>query len=135
IKYKGRADHDEDYFNTINRTKRSIALNMKDPGDRQVARDLATQADVVVENYAPGVADRLGVGWKDLSTLNPKLVYCSVSGFGQTGPYRTRPALDPIIQALSGVMSVTGYEGQGPLKIGAPLADVISGMFAAFAVS
>lgn len=135
IKYRGRAAHDEDYFNTINRSKRSIALNMKDSGDRQVARDLAARADVVIENYAPGVADRLGVGWGDLSALNPRLIYCSISGFGQTGPYRARPALDPIIQALSGVMSVTGYEGQGPLKIGAPLADVVSGMFAAFAVS
>ncbi len=135
IKYKGRSAHDEDYFNAANRSKRSITLNMKDADDRRVARDLAARADVVVENYAPGVADRLGMGWGDLSVLNPRLIYCSISGFGQTGPYRTRPALDPVIQALSGVMSVTGYEGQGPLKIGAPLADVISGMFAAFAIS
>jgi crotonobetainyl-CoA:carnitine CoA-transferase CaiB-like acyl-CoA transferase len=135
IKYKGRAAHDEDYFNAANRSKRSITLNMKDAADQLVAQQLAVKADVVIENYAPGVADRLGMGWGKLSALNSRLIYCSISGFGQTGPYRSRPALDPIIQALSGVMSVTGYEGQGPLKIGAPLADVISGMFAAFAVS
>ncbi len=135
IKYKGRAEYDEDYFNASNRSKRSITLNMKDPSHQKIAQDLAAKADVVIENYAPGVADRLGMGWGELSTINPRLIYCSISGFGQTGPYRSRPALDPIIQALSGVMSVTGYEGQGPLKIGAPLADVISGMFAAYAVS
>jgi formyl-CoA transferase/CoA:oxalate CoA-transferase len=135
IKYKGRAAHDEDYFYASNRSKRSITLNMKDAVDQQVAKDLAAKADVLIENYAPGVASRLGMGWSELSAMNPRLIYCSISGFGQTGPYRSRPALDPIIQALSGVMSVTGYEGQGPLKIGAPLADVISGMFAAFAIS
>lgn len=135
IKYKGRAAHDEDYFNAANRSKRSITLNMKDPADQSVAQQLAAKADVVIENYAPGVADRLDMGWSRLSALNPGLIYCSISGFGQSGPYRSRPALDPIIQALSGVMSVTGHEDQGPLKIGAPLADVISGMFAAYAVS
>jgi len=135
IKYKGRAAYDEDYFYASNRSKRSITLNMKDPDNQQVARDLAAKADVLIENYAPGVAERLGMGWADLSALNTRLIYCSISGFGQTGPYRSRPALDPIIQALSGVMSVTGYEDQGPLKIGAPLADVISGMFAAFSIS
>lgn len=135
IKYKGRAAHDEDYFYASNRSKRSITLNMKDAVDQQVAKDLAAKADVLIENYAPGVASRLGMGWSELSAMNPRLIYCSISGFGQTGPYRSRPALDPIIQALSGVMSVTGYEGQGPLKIGAPLADVISGMFSAFAIS
>ena len=135
IRYEGRTAHDEDYFYASNRSKRSIALNMKDLVHQQVARDLAAKADVLIENYAPGVAGRLGMGWSELNEINPRLIYCSISGFGQTGPYRSRPALDPIIQALSGVMSVTGYEGQGPLKIGAPLADVISGMFAAFTIS
>ena len=135
IRYRGRAAHDEDYFNACNRSKRSIGLNLKDPDDRALAQQLAAQADVLVENFSPGVAERLGMGWAELSAANPKLIYCSISGFGQDGPYRSRPALDPIIQALSGVMSVTGHEAHGPMKVGAPVADVVSGMFAAFAIA
>lgn len=135
IRYQGRGVHDEDYFNTINRSKRSITLNLKNPDDRGIARELAKKADVLVENFSPGVADRLGMGWNDLRPSCPRLIYCSISGFGQTGPYRSRPALDPIIQALSGVMSVTGHADGEPLKIGAPVADVITGMFGAYAIA
>lgn len=135
IVYQGRANHDQDYFNANNRSKRSIALNLKDPKDLAIAHELAAKADILIENYAPGVADRLGMGWSTVKNINPKLVYCSISGFGQTGPYRSRPALDPIIQALSGVMSVTGQEDQPPLQIGAPVGDVVAGLFAAFAIA
>lgn len=134
IVYEGRSSHDHDYFNANNRSKRSIALNLKDPAHVAIAQELASKADIAIENFSPGVADRLGIGWSKLHAINPKLVYCSISGFGQTGPYRSRPALDPVIQAFSGVMSVTGNHDQPPLQIGAPVGDVVAGMFAAYAV-
>jgi crotonobetainyl-CoA:carnitine CoA-transferase CaiB-like acyl-CoA transferase len=133
-RYPGRAAHDEDYFYASNRSKRGIALDLKDPADHATATALAEVADVVVENFAPGVATRLGMDWTTLSPRNPRLVYCSISGFGQTGPYRGRLALDPIIQAVSGIMSVTGRADDQPLQIGAPLGDVVAGMFGAYAV-
>ncbi|MCC6531958.1 MAG: CoA transferase [Burkholderiales bacterium] len=134
IRFEGRAPHHHDYFNTNNRSKRSIALNLKSPEHVRIAQQLAEKADVVVENFAPGVAERLDIGWRTLHKRNPTLVYCSISGFGQSGPYRSRPALDPIIQALCGVMSVTGCDDGPPLQVGAPLADAIAGMFAAFCI-
>ncbi len=133
VRYRGRDEH-EDYFHTTNYSKRSIVLHLKDPPQRKAAQELAKRADVVVENFAPGTAARLGMDWQTLRALNPRLLYCSISGFGQSGPYRDRLALDAIIQAISGVMSVTGEPGGDPLMIGAPLADVIAGMFAAYAV-
>jgi len=133
-RYRGRGPHDEDYFNASNRSKRSIGLNLKNPEDNRVALDLAGVADIVVENFSPGVAARLGLGWESLSAGNPGLIYCSISGFGQTGPYRSRLALDPIIQAVSGVMSVTGNADEPPMQIGAPLSDVVAGMFGAYSI-
>ena len=133
VKSPGREEY-EDCFDANNRNKKSIELNLKDPSQRQVGQELAKRADVVVENFAAGTVDRLGMGWKDLEPLNPRLVYCSLSGFGQTGPYRDYMAVDPIIQAFSGVMSVTGSPDGEPFMIGTPLADVISGMSAACAV-
>jgi len=133
-KYKGRSPQHEDYFNANNRSKRSITLNLKDPEERLIGQDLAAKADVVIENFAPGTVDKLGIGWEVVRKKNPRVIYCSISGFGQTGPYRNRLALDPVIQAVSGVMSVTGYDGQEPLMIGAPLCDVVAGMYAAFAI-
>ena len=134
-RYPGRAQHDEDYFNASNHSKRSIGLNLKNGEDHTIAQQLADKADVLVENFSPGVAARLGLGWDELSARNPRLVYCSISGFGQTGPYRNRLALDPIIQAASGVMSVTGEPDHAPMQVGAPLADVGAGMFAAYAIA
>lgn len=133
VPYRGREGH-EDYFNALNRSKKSVALNLKDEAHRAIAQRLIGCADVVVENFSPGTVDRLGVGWEAARERNPRLVYCSLSGFGQTGPYRSRPAMDPIIQAVSGIMSVTGLPEGEPTMIGAPLADVISGMFAAYAI-
>lgn len=132
-RYPGREGH-EDYFNAVNRSKRSLALDLKSPDDQECARALAAKANVLVENFAPGTIDRLGLDWPSLHRLNPRLIYCSISGFGQTGPYRDRLALDPIIQAVSGVMSVTGDPAGPPMQIGAPLADVIAGMQAAYAI-
>lgn len=132
-RYEGREEH-EDYFNASNRSKKSIELNLKEPAHLEVGLALAAKADVVVENFAPGTAARLGMAWENLKPLNPKLVYCSVSGFGQDGPSRDRLALDTMTQAVSGMMSVTGFPDGDPVIMGAPLADVISGMFAAYAI-
>jgi formyl-CoA transferase/CoA:oxalate CoA-transferase len=134
-RYKGRAPHDQDYFYASNRSKRGIALNLKDEGDRAIAQRLADATDVIVENFSPGVAARLGVGWEELRARNERLIYCSISGFGQTGPYRSRLALDPIIQAVTGIMSVTGAPDGEPTQVGAPIADVAAGMFAAAAIT
>lgn len=132
-RYEGREDH-EDYFNASNRCKKSIELDLKDPAHRDVGQALAARADVVVENFAPGTAARLGMAWEDLQPPNPRLVYCSISGFGQDGPNRDRLALDTMTQAVAGLMSVTGFADGDPVIMGAPLSDVISGMFAAYAV-
>jgi len=132
--YAGREQH-EDYFNANNNSKKSITLNLKDEVQRQVAHDLVQRADIVVENFAPGTAARLGMSWDDLRGINSRLLYCSISGFGQDGPYRDRTALDPIIQAVSGIMSVTGYPETDPVAVGAPLADVVAGLFAAYTIA
>jgi len=133
VPYKGRDGH-QDYFNALNRSKKSVALDLKDPAQRETAMKLAERADVMVENFSPGTVARLGLDWNAVHARNPRLVYCSLSGFGQTGPYRNRPALDPIIQAVTGIMSVTGLADGEPTMIGAPVADVIAGMFAAYAI-
>ncbi len=130
-RYKGRDAH-EDYFYANNRSRKSAAVNMKTRAGREAVRGLARGADALVENMAPGKLAELGLGWEEARRLNPGIVYCSLSGFGQTGPYRDRVGLDPILQAVSGVMSVTGREE--PTQIGAPLADVLAGMFSAYAV-
>ncbi len=132
-RYEGREDH-EDYFNASNRCKKSVELDLKDPAHLEAGRALAARADVVAENFAPGTAARLGMAWDDLRPLNPRLVYCSISGFGQDGPHRDRLALDTMTQAAAGLMSVTGFPDGDPVIMGAPLADVIAGMFAAYAV-
>lgn len=132
-RYKGREEH-QDYFNANNRTKKSVVLDLKRPAHQAIAQAMARRADVVVENFAPGTAARLGLGWPELHRMNPRLVYCSVSGFGQEGPFAHRLALDPIIQAISGVMSVTGQPDGPPTLVGAPLADVIAGLYAGYAI-
>ena len=133
VPYHGREGH-EDYYNALNRSKKSVALDLKNPRHRDLALQLAARADVMVENYAPETLARLGLGWDEVARRNPRLVYCSISGFGQTGPYRNRVALDPVIQAISGSMSVTGEPEGEPMKLGVPVADIIAGMFAAYSV-
>ncbi|MFE3598080.1 CaiB/BaiF CoA transferase family protein [Streptomyces sp. NPDC059096] len=122
-------------FLAQNAGKRSLTLNLKDPDGREALLRAVREADVLLENFRPGVMDRLGVGWKTLSAENPRLVYCAISGFGQTGPLRDRPAYDQIIQGLSGMMSVTGTPGTAPLRAGFPVADTLGGMAAAYAVA
>ena len=118
------------YFARVNRGKESIALDLKDPDDLAVARALAARADVLVENYRPGVMDRLGLGAVELLEANPRLVYCSVSGFGHTGPWSQRPAYDAVVQGMSGIMAITGTPGGPPVKPGVPIADLSAGLYA-----
>jgi len=121
-------------FLAVNRNKRSVALDLKDEAHRAAFLRLAEEADVLVENYRPGVAARLGVDYETLSARNPRLIYASISGFGQTGPYASRPGYDLIAQGLAGVMSVTGAPGGDPVKCGVPVSDLASGLFCAVAV-
>lgn len=121
-------------FMTFNRNKRSLTLDLKTAEGLAIARRLATRADVVLENWRPGTAARLGLGWNDLRPLNPRLVYCSISGFGQTGPSAPRGGFDRIAQGMSGLMSINGDEGGGPLPVPIPIADIGTGMFAAIGI-
>ncbi len=123
------------YFFSLNRSKRSIGIDLKKDSGKRIARDLAAKSDVVVENFAPGVVKRLGIDYKSLSAINPRLIYCSISGFGQTGPYRDKKAYDPILQAMSGIMSVTGSKDGEPVKCGVAITDVFAGVYASFAIS
>ncbi len=125
-------DGESALFQNVNRAKRSIALDLKAARSIEIVRALVETADVVVENFRPGVMDRLGLGWDALSALNPRLVYVSVSGFGQTGPNVARPAYDIIVQAMSGLMSVTGEPDGPPTMVGEAIADVAGGLFAAW---
>jgi crotonobetainyl-CoA:carnitine CoA-transferase CaiB-like acyl-CoA transferase len=119
----------------INANKRNIALDMKDPKAVEIVKRLVKDADVVTENFRPGVMDRLGIGYEVLSAINPMLIYCAVSGFGQNGPERNTPSYDGRIQAVSGIMSITGHEGTGPTRAGFAVCDAIGGMTSAFAVA
>ena len=112
------------YFLALNRNKKSIALNLKDARAREIALQLAAKMDVVVENFTPGVVKKLGIDYETLREVNPGLIYCSISGFGQDGPYRDKKAYDPIIQGMTGLMSITGDRGGAPVKIGIPITDL-----------
>jgi len=120
-------------FLNMNRNKRSIALDLKTEAGRSVVLRLAKDADILLENYRPGAMRRLGLGYEDLRAVNPRLVYTSISGFGQTGPWADRPGFDLMAQAMSGVMSVTGYPGGPPVKAGVPVADIGCALFAIYA--
>jgi formyl-CoA transferase len=118
-------------FQNLHRNKKSITLNLKHPEAVDIFYRLTKEADVVVENYRPDVKKRLGIDYEKLRELNPRLIYGSISGFGQEGPYRDRPGVDQIAQGLGGLMSVTGLPGQGPVRVGIPIADLCSGIFLA----
>jgi len=122
-------------FLAQNANKRSITINLKSDKGKEAFRRLVAGADVLVENFRPGVMGRLGVGYDELRPLNPSLVYCAISGFGQEGPMRAAPAYDQIVQGLSGVMSITGDEQSAPLRVGYPVCDSIGGITAAFAIA
>jgi len=117
-------------FLAVNRNKRSLVLDLKRPEGVAVLKRLVATADVLVENYRPGVARRLGVDYETLRAINPRLIYCSISGFGQTGPYADRGGYDLIAQGMSGIMSATGSDGGAPVKVGVPITDLGAGLFA-----
>jgi formyl-CoA transferase len=116
-------------FQNLQRNKRGMTLNLKDPRGIAVFRRLAAEADVVVENFRPDVKDRLGIDYESLKAINPRVILASISGFGQDGPYRDRPGFDQIAQGMGGLMSITGLPGQGPVRVGIPIADLTAGIF------
>jgi crotonobetainyl-CoA:carnitine CoA-transferase CaiB-like acyl-CoA transferase len=121
-------------FQNLHRNKRSMTLNLKAPEGVAAFKRMVKKADVVVENFRPDVKKRLGVGYKDLAKINKRIVYASISGFGQDGPYADRPGFDQIAQGMGGLMSITGLPGQGPLRVGIPIADLTAGLFAALGI-
>ena len=118
-------------FLAVNRNKRSLALDLRDDAGRDVFRRLVEEADVVVENFRPGVMERLGLGYEQLAAIKPSLVYCTISGFGSTGPARNRGGFDLVAQGVSGLMSITGHPNSPPAKVGVPITDLTAGLFAA----
>jgi formyl-CoA transferase/CoA:oxalate CoA-transferase len=128
--------HGEDsaYFTSLNRNKQSLELDLKQPEGRELLLRLAERADVVIENFRVGTVDRLGIGYEAVRARNPRAIYCSVSGFGQTGPYRERAAMDLILQAESGMMSITGEPGGGRVRVGVSIADMQAGLNATIAI-
>lgn len=122
------------YFLSVNRNKRSIALNLRDARGAEVLRRLVAGSDVLLENFVPGTLDRLGFSYEACAALKPDLIYCSISGFGQLGPERERAAYDQILQGMGGIMSMTGAAGGEPMRVGIAIADIMAGMFAAYAV-
>jgi crotonobetainyl-CoA:carnitine CoA-transferase CaiB-like acyl-CoA transferase len=131
---EGRDTKDSAYFTSANRGKKSITLNIAVPRGQAVVRDLAARSDVLIENYKHGDLARYGLAYDDLRKVNPKLVYCSLTGFGQTGPHRERPGYDFMIQGMGGMMSVTGEPDGAPQRAGVPVADIITGMYASIAI-
>lgn len=122
------------YFWTVNYDKKSVELDLKSATGTEVFHELVADADVVVENFRPGTAERLGVDYETLETHNDQLIYCSISAFGDSGPWRDRPGYDLLVQGMSGIMSVTGYEDRPPVKVGLPETDLITAMWAAFGI-
>jgi formyl-CoA transferase len=122
-----------DFYN-LHRNKRSMTLNLKAPEGLAAFKRMVKKADVVVENFRPDVKRRLGIDYRQLARINPKLVYASISGFGQTGPYADRPGFDQIAQGMGGLMSITGLPGQGPVRVGIPIADLTAGMFCSLGI-
>jgi crotonobetainyl-CoA:carnitine CoA-transferase CaiB-like acyl-CoA transferase len=118
-------------FQNLHRGKEALTLNLRDPEGVAIFKRLAKDADIIVENYRPDVKRRLGIDYEDIRAVNPRIIYGSISGFGQSGPYRDRPGVDQIAQGMGGLMSITGLPGQGPVRVGIPIADLCSGIFLA----
>jgi len=122
------------YFLCLNRNRKSIVLDLKSEKERAVVLELAKKSDVFLENFSPGVTEKLGVDYEKVRKANPRIVYCSISGFGQTGPYRNRPAYDIVLQAMGGLMAITGEPDRPPIRIGVAITDIGAGMYAAIAI-
>lgn len=121
-------------FASVNRNKRSLCVDLKDPAGVVLIKKLVRRCDVLIENFRPGVLPRLGLGYDDIKAENPKLIYCSISGYGQEGPYSKKGAFDVAVQGMSGLMSVTGHEGEPPVKCGVPVGDFCAGLYASYAI-
>src|SRR6201995_3176445 len=121
-------------FQNLHRNKRAMTLNLKDPKGLEVFRRLVEKADVVVENFRPDVKAKLGIDYESVRKINPRIVYGSISGFGQDGPYHKRPGFDQIAQGMGGLMSITGAPGEGPMRVGIPVADLTAGLFCAMGI-
>jgi len=121
-------------FMNLNRNKESIVINFKNPDGIEIMKELVKKSDVIIENYRTGTMEKLGLGYKDLKKINNKLIYCSISGFGRTGPYSKRAGFDLVAQGMSGLMSITGHQDSPPAKVGVPIADLNTGMFALSAI-
>ena len=122
-------------FQNVHRNKRGITLNLKSPDGVAILKKLVASADVLVENFRPDVKHRLGIGYEAMAAVNPRLVYGSISGYGEDGPYRMRPGFDQIAQGMGGLMSITGLPGQGPVRVGIPIADLCAGIFCAYGIA
>ncbi|MCC6775218.1 MAG: CoA transferase, partial [Hyphomicrobiales bacterium] len=122
------------FFLSANRNKRSITLDTKLPEGQEIFRRMADEADVVIENFRPGVVDALNIGYEVMSKRNPRIIYVSISGFGADGPFADRPGLDQIVQGFSGLMSITGFEDGPPVRVGIPVSDLLTGLFSAYGV-
>src|SRR5512134_2033933 len=121
-------------FQNVHRNKRGMTLNLKSPEGVAILKKLVARADVLVENFRPDVKDRLGIGYATMAEVNPRLIYASISGYGEDGPYRMRPGFDQIAQGMGGLMSITGLPGQGPVRVGIPIADLCAGIFCAHGI-
>jgi formyl-CoA transferase len=122
-------------FQNVHRNKRGMTLNLKSPDGVALLKELVAKADVLVENYRPDVKERLGIDYATLASVNPRLVYASISGYGEDGPYRLRPGFDQIAQGMGGLMSITGQPGEGPMRVGIPIADLCAGIFCAYGIA
>jgi len=135
---EGRETSEAAYFMAANRGKKSITVNLSNAQGQELVRELAKHCDVLIENYKVGDLARYGLGYEDIKKINPKIVYCSVTGFGQTGPYAERPGYDFMAQGMSGIMSVTGEPdsatGGGPMRVGIPIVDILTGMYSSIAI-
>jgi len=134
----GKPTREAGYYLSVNRGKRSVTIDLADPAGQQAVRELAAQSDIVLENFKAGTLSRYGLGYEDLKAVKPDIIYCSITGFGQTGPKRDHAAYDFMIQAMGGLMSVTGERddlpGGGPQKVGIPIVDIMTGMYATVSV-
>ena len=122
-------------FRNVHRNKRGMTLNLKSPEGVAILKQLAANADILVENYRPDVKRKLGIDYETMAAVNPRLIYASISGYGEDGPYRLRPGFDQIAQGMGGLMSITGLPGQGPVRVGIPIADLCAGIFCAYGIA
>jgi crotonobetainyl-CoA:carnitine CoA-transferase CaiB-like acyl-CoA transferase len=129
--FVGRESH---YFLALNRSKKSVVIDLKQEAGKDLLRRLVAKSDILIENYRPGVMDKLGLGYEALSAINPGLIYCSISGFGQSGPLRDKPSFDIVTQAMSGALSVNGEKARPPVKLGLPIGDMVGGVYGPIAI-